>query len=86
LFNLIKTIKILLFKLSKLFMCWLINIHLSLSYLSFNLFKLLSNTLKEILEILFFSIELLELSLYSAILTFVMSEVTFAYLQFKYSY
>ena len=50
----------------------------SLPYLSLNRLKLLSDILQKILEILLLCIELLELTLNSAVLTLMMCEVSFS--------
>ena len=49
----------------------------SLPYLPLNRLKLLSDILQKILEILLLCIELLELTLNSAVLTLMMCEVSF---------
>ena len=50
----------------------------SFSDLSFDFLELLSDIFEEVLEILFLSVELFQLTLDSAILTLMMSKVTFA--------
>jgi len=50
----------------------------SFSDLSFDFLELLSDIFEEVLEILFLSVELFQLTLDSAILTLVMSEVALA--------
>ena len=50
----------------------------SFSNLSFDFLELLSDIFEEVLEILFLSVELFQLTLDSAILTLVMSEVALA--------